>query len=368
MGGNLIGNISGLTNINVLQQTDLRNVNPLLGPLQDNGGPTPTMAILPGSPAIRAGVTTDAPAADQRGFPRVVQGSIDIGAFQTQIGAATQLVVIAPSSVTIGAPFDVTVKALDAYGHTASGYTGTVSFSSTDTSAGVVLPPSYSFTSTDAGRHTFPGAFTLVQAGSQTITATDAANSSITGSVTVLVSDTDYFQIMVPRIVFGYEPFSITVTAFGPYAIQDTNYTGTVTFTSSDKDPGVMLPSPYTFQSTDGGTHTFVNGVTLITPGNQTLTATDMASGITGSAIVNVFPGVAPPPGGGAHEPPILGGTINSPVSRNGQTSPQVLLVDRVFASTNGHASWFLLTRRNHEGSADALFGETERGLVFPIG
>lgn len=52
--------------------------DPLLGPLQDNGGPTHTMALLVGSPAIGAGA--DGPATDQRGVDRV--GGCDIGAYQ----------------------------------------------------------------------------------------------------------------------------------------------------------------------------------------------------------------------------------------------------------------------------------------------
>ena len=137
---------------------DLTNTDPLLGPLQDNGGPTQTMALLPGSPAVAAGDPTGAPVYDQRGpgFPRIVDGTIDIGAFQTQIGAATQLVVSAPSSVTAGSPFDVTVTALDAYGRTASGYTGTITFTSSDTGAETVLPADYTFTSADAARTRSP--------------------------------------------------------------------------------------------------------------------------------------------------------------------------------------------------------------------
>jgi CSLREA domain-containing protein len=50
------------------------NTNPMLGPLQDNGGPTATMALLPGSPAIDV-VTSEIRMncemiADQRGYPR----------------------------------------------------------------------------------------------------------------------------------------------------------------------------------------------------------------------------------------------------------------------------------------------------------
>jgi hypothetical protein len=54
--------------------------------LQDNGGPTFTRALLPGSPAINAGDNTDAPPFDQRGpgFPRIVGSTIDIGAFELQ--------------------------------------------------------------------------------------------------------------------------------------------------------------------------------------------------------------------------------------------------------------------------------------------
>jgi hypothetical protein len=65
---------------------DQINTDPKLGPLKDNGGPTFTHALLPGSPAIDAGDPnfTSPPDFDQRGagFPRVVNGRIDIGAFE----------------------------------------------------------------------------------------------------------------------------------------------------------------------------------------------------------------------------------------------------------------------------------------------
>ena len=68
---------------------DQINTNPLLGPLQDNGGQTFTHALLQGSPAIDAGDPnfTPPPDYDQRGtdFQRVVNGRVDIGAFEVQI-------------------------------------------------------------------------------------------------------------------------------------------------------------------------------------------------------------------------------------------------------------------------------------------
>jgi hypothetical protein len=56
--------------------------DPKLGPLADNGGPTLTMALLPGSPAIDAGDTAAAPPIDQRGIPRPFSLAADIGAFE----------------------------------------------------------------------------------------------------------------------------------------------------------------------------------------------------------------------------------------------------------------------------------------------
>ncbi len=63
---------------------DLPGVNPVLGPLANNGGPTQTLALLAGSPAINAGDNTAVPATDQRGLPRIVDGIVDLGAFEVQ--------------------------------------------------------------------------------------------------------------------------------------------------------------------------------------------------------------------------------------------------------------------------------------------
>lgn len=60
---------------------DLPGVDPLIGPLQDNGGPTQTHTLLSVSPAIDAGDNTLAPVTDQRGFNRMDTTS-DIGAFE----------------------------------------------------------------------------------------------------------------------------------------------------------------------------------------------------------------------------------------------------------------------------------------------
>ena len=61
---------------------DVSNVDPTLGPRQNNGGPTDTHALLPGSPAIDTGTNNGCPATDQRGFSRPRGAACDKGAFE----------------------------------------------------------------------------------------------------------------------------------------------------------------------------------------------------------------------------------------------------------------------------------------------
>lgn len=62
--------------------TKTNPIDPLLGPLEDNGGPTDTHALLIGSPAIDRGDTANCPAMDQRGALRPFNGECDIGPFE----------------------------------------------------------------------------------------------------------------------------------------------------------------------------------------------------------------------------------------------------------------------------------------------
>jgi hypothetical protein len=77
--------ISGGVNGNLVGSAASR-FDPRLAPLGDFGGPTPTMALLPGSPAIGHGAPAGpgVPTTDERGFPRPSAGRVDVGAFQVQ--------------------------------------------------------------------------------------------------------------------------------------------------------------------------------------------------------------------------------------------------------------------------------------------
>ncbi|MCB1568370.1 MAG: IPTL-CTERM sorting domain-containing protein, partial [Xanthomonadales bacterium] len=95
--GNDIGNvgtatIAGSSANNLIGSTTMAvpggtlSVDPLLGPLANNGGPTFTHALTSGSPAIDTGNNVAGLTTDQRGtgFPRVVAAAADIGAFELQ--------------------------------------------------------------------------------------------------------------------------------------------------------------------------------------------------------------------------------------------------------------------------------------------
>ena len=87
-------------------------------------------------------------------------------------GPIDHLALNAPTIATSGTPFSITVRAEDVYGNTASGYTGTVGFSSSDPNA--FLPSSYQFTANDFGAKTLGGVI-LRASGAQTITVSDNA-------------------------------------------------------------------------------------------------------------------------------------------------------------------------------------------------
>ena len=95
-------NLVGMSNdLAVLANSDLVNIPALLGPLQDNGGPTLTHLPLPGSPAIDAG-TNNGLAVDQRSRPRTADSrhvvnrsggdGTDIGAVEADQSMSYQVV------------------------------------------------------------------------------------------------------------------------------------------------------------------------------------------------------------------------------------------------------------------------------------
>ena len=158
----------------------------------------------------------------------------------------TQFGVSAPSNVTAGNDFTITVTAEDAFDNKVTAYTGeTVSLGSSDSAA--TFP---AFGNITSGLGTFTA--TLRSAGNQTIDVLDSATQSLGGGTTSTVSaaTASYFTLADAGIVTGGSPFAVTVSAWDVYNNIATSYTGTVHFTTGDSVG--TLPSNATLTSGAG--------------------------------------------------------------------------------------------------------------------
>ena len=185
-----------------------------------------------------------------------------------------------PTSDTAGADEQFTVTTYDAYGNIATGYVGTVQFTSTDPLA--VIPAPYAFTASDEGRHTFTA--TLRTAGARRtcmlpISTSSSISSTESGIVVQAASAAQSFRVAgFPTSDLAGAVNSVTVTAVDAFGNVATGYAGTVTLSSSD--PHAVLPASYVLTAADAGQHRFA--VTLDAAGMQSISATDESS-LTGS-------------------------------------------------------------------------------------
>ena len=190
--------------------------NPLLGPLANNGGPTATMALLAGSPAIDAATGGTPPSVDQRGLGRPAGSAPDVGAFEFgALGVAPQITSPALPNGSFGVPYSQTVAASGA---------PTPSFS---VSAGA-LPPGLTLNA-DSG--VVSGTPTSVGTSSGTITASN-------GIATPAMQD---FEITIAAVVPG-APTGVVATRG--------NASVSVAFAAPTSNGGSAIIS---FQATCGG-------------------------------------------------------------------------------------------------------------------
>ena len=186
--------------------------------------------------------------------------------------AATLAVSGFPSPTVSGTAHNFTVTAKDGNGATATGYAGTVHFTSSDSAA--VLPADYTFTLADAGSHTF-GA-TLKTLGTQSISATDTIPSSVTGTqsaISVLGVAATYHAIAPARVLDTRPSGGVVVHIglTGPFVAGTVRTFGVANVPYVGGGAGVAVPL----------------GATAVT-GNLTIT------GETGAGLVALGPTMTP--------------------------------------------------------------------------
>ncbi len=171
-GNNLIGQTDGSSGWVGSDRTGISAapLDALLAPLGHYGGPTQTFALLPGSPALDAGNNALIPAGvttDQRGLPRIVNGHVNIGAFES---SGFTLAYSSGSGQTAGAfaPLVVTVAAHNPIEPVAGGLVTFTPLGSGGTSAALTGSPA----TISAGGTASVTATSNGVAGSDTVSAT----------------------------------------------------------------------------------------------------------------------------------------------------------------------------------------------------
>ncbi len=134
-----------------------------------------------------------------------------------------------PARRTPGSAFDITVRVFDQFQNTASGYRGTVHLTNSDGRAS--LPADYTFTSSDAGKHKFSNGGALLTQGTQTVTATDLGNNSLTGTGSILIGPEAACFPSSPTYNADSNPYAI---AAGDFRHNGKTDVAVVNFSSND--------------------------------------------------------------------------------------------------------------------------------------
>jgi hypothetical protein len=180
-------------------------------------------------------------------------------AFNITAGAATTLSVAGfPGSINVGTAGNFTVTVKDSHGNTATGYTGTVHFTSSDSAA--TLPANYAFIPGDNGTHTFSA--TLNTAGAQSITASDTGTSTITGTQT------------------GIQVNSPTTTTTVSSSLNPSTFGQAVTFTATvSSGSGTPTGTVNFYDGASCGAGTLVASAVPLTSGGATFTTSTLSVG-----------------------------------------------------------------------------------------
>ncbi len=293
-------------------------VDPKLGSLADNGGPTQTCALLAGSPAIEMGSNPAGLAYDQRGsgYPRVLGAQADIGAFEADPSLAAPAVKsISPAGDLPAGGTTVTITGANLAGATAVlfGTTPAAIQSDTATTITVLAPAGTSgvvhVTVTTAGGTSATGnadQFAYAAAPAPTVTGLNPATGSQVGNDSVVITGTGFLG--ATAVDFGGNAATFTVdsatqiTATSPAGaagivnVTVTTASGTSATGNADQFTYAAAPAPtvtgldMTSGSREGGTSVVITGTGFLGAtevdfgGNSATFTVDSATQITATS------------------------------------------------------------------------------------
>ncbi|MGB8212716.1 MAG: choice-of-anchor Q domain-containing protein, partial [Anaerolineales bacterium] len=195
--------------------------DPKLGPLADNSGPTWTMALLPGSPAIDVGNDATCLATDQRGITRPQGVHCDIGAFEV-VAAPTAT----PSDTPTFTPSNTPTFTPSNTATFTPSNTPTDTFTPSDTLTSTATPTN-TYTPSNTPTDTYTPSNTLTSTSTPTFTPSDTPTS--TATLTDTLTNT---------------PTSTNTPTFTPTRTPTRTRTPTPTFTSTIPKPPTKTPVP----------------------------------------------------------------------------------------------------------------------------
>ncbi len=255
-------------------------IDPLLAPLGNYGGPTQTMPLLPGSPAIAKGVPanvsgkTTVISTDQRGAHRATSGAVDIGAFQNQ-GYTVALTSGSGQSTPVTSAFAKPLVATLTENFVASPLSGA----------------SLTFSAPASGASTKPDATSATTGANGQARVTPTANDTV-GSYTVKASATG----VATKAAFSLTntaPFlvSITLTPATPSVAKGLTdqFTATGVY-NDDSTKNLTSVVKWTSSNTTAASITTAGLATAKAIGSSTIKATDGA--VVGSTVLTVTPAV----------------------------------------------------------------------------
>jgi hypothetical protein len=219
------------------------SLDPRLGPFGNNGGPTQTIPLEPGSPAIDAGDNSLVPAGlttDQRGFARVSGAAVDLGAYEVQLPA------MSPAALpdgTYGTAYSQTLTATEGPGGAGGPYTIAVTAGALP--AGLSLTPGGALTGTPSAAGEF----------SFTVTASDRFGYTGRQSYTLTIDPAaPAVSVTDAGGTYNGQPFSAQATVAGVNGTASVSGSFTFTYYADATATG----TPLTGAPFDAGNYTVV--------------------------------------------------------------------------------------------------------------